>query len=130
MDGVGETWRKLRKMRPKKELFPFLSLFFSLSSIALSPAPKICRQRLLKYDGESFQRIALAFILYPLKTPSLELAVKLFRLKTQDLRLKTLKTLTNREPYQIWRIKDLIWTIIYIRGYRTNSFERAPYLPL
>ena len=130
MDGVGETWRKLRKMRPKKELFPFLSLFFSLSSIALSPAPKICPGGLLKYDGESFQRIALAFILYPLKTPYLELAVNLFRLKTQDLRLKTLKTITNREPYQIWRIKDLIWTIIYIRGYRTNSFEVAPYLPL
>ena len=126
----GGNMAKVAQNETKKRTFPLPFSLFSLSSIALSPAPKICRQRLLKYDGESFQRIALAFILYPLKTPSLELAVKLFRLKTQDLRLKTLKTLTNREPYQIWRIKDLIWTIIYIRGYRTNSFERAPYLPL
>ena len=79
-----------------------------VQNVALPGSAELRSSRLLKYDGESFQRIALAFTLIPLKTPPFELAVNLFPLKTQDLRLKTLKTLINRESYRNFRIKDLI----------------------
>ena len=76
---------------PEKIMVKSLSFssLFSYSSIAFSPAPKICHPRLLKYDGESFQGIPLALLVIFLKTPSATLTLTLSILKTQHQPLKT-----------------------------------------
>ena len=74
-------------------LFPSLPLSspflpFSVSSIKLSPAPKICRQRLVDCGGESFSRLALTFILFATKTSLIRLTIMIFPTKTPIRLLK------------------------------------------